>query len=75
MASRGQRALRGEVRRTDKRDLTDDAYFDEAEQEMDGNFDRGRSVGVEIRPSNTFSGVPEIIDLDPKWFDARNDED
>lgn len=70
LTAAGQAALRGLVSTTDKRELCDDAYFTEAEQEADDAFDAGRDAVIEIRAMHSVSGNPETITLDRAWFAA-----
>ena len=48
------------------------AFFQDAEDAMDEIHGRGRSF--EIHSLLTISKRPEVVDVDPNWFDAVLDD-
>ena len=57
-----------------QRTLNPEAWFEDAENQA-CDFDGGYSATIEVCQFKTGSGRPEVIDLEPEWFDVQEIED
>lgn len=71
----GQTEVAAAVRAADKRELVDDAYFDDAEQAANDAFDSGADAIIEVHGIWSVTGNPITIRLAREWFDVEQVEE